>query len=330
MRTLLPALLVVLVGCSGNGPNDGAKPDLAKSTLTVDPVMGAVANNMTDVHLTVVVHDANDKPLSQVAVTFAVTGSNNSFGEMATTDQQGQAIGTLHSSKAEKKTVTASIVIAGVPTPLPSVDVTFVAGPPESLRFAVQPTTTRAGVVMTPAVVIEMLDSNMNPTTSGSASASVRLVRSNGGTVSGGAAKASVDGRIVFDNLVINRPQTGYALRAEMASGAADESVMFDVTVGTLSMATSTFDPMPVNVLADGTASTTLTLTARDTGGNVLGNQAVTVTASGTGNTLGASTGMTDVGGVFTTTLKSTVPETKTVTATIGTVSLMTTVTFYP
>ncbi|MBI3180085.1 MAG: hypothetical protein HYZ27_10515, partial [Deltaproteobacteria bacterium] len=55
-----------------------------------------------------------------------------------------------------------------------------------------------------------------------------------------------------------------------------------------------------------------------------------TLAVTGTGNTLGAASGTTDGAGIFSTTLKSSVAEAKTVTATLGAGSLTTAVTFIP
>jgi adhesin/invasin len=100
--------------------------------------------------------------------------------------------------------------------------------------------------------------------------------------------------------------------------------------VGDPSPLTSTLLAMPVNVIADGTSQTTLTVTLRDLGNNPVSGQAITLSVSGTGNTLGADGGTSDATGAFSTTLSSTVPEMKTVTANAAGVSLQTQVTFIP
>jgi hypothetical protein len=84
------------------------------------------------------------------------------------------------------------------------------------------------------------------------------------------------------------------------------------------SASTSTIVVSPSTVKADGTSAATVTVTVEDALGNVLPGTAVTLSASGTGNTFGAITGTTDAHGVFTTTLTSTVPQVETITATEG------------
>lgn len=341
-RFAAPVLLLSLLACGGGGGggtgggagggggSSSAAPDVARCTLSAEQA-SAVADNTAGIKLTVTVLDVGGAPVRGARVRLAATGQGNNLPEPPTTDETGSTFTVLHSSRAEVKTVSAEVEVNGTFTALPStVDVTFVAGPGESFEFVTQPTTTKAGVAIAPAVTLELKDRNGNRATeAGSLTVSLRLVRSSGGTVSGGAARAPVNGVFTFDALVINRPQTGYALRAESSNGSAAESQLFDVTLGDFSPATSTFVAAPVNVVADGSATTTLTFTARDTGGNALPGQAVSLSVTGTGNTLGAASGSTDATGVFSTTLASSVVEPKTVTATVGGSSLTVVVTFF-
>ena len=108
-------------------------------------------------------------------------------------------------------------------------------------------------------------------------------------------------------------------------SGPPDEDM--DVTTvslgpvsGAPSASTSTLVASPVSVTANGTSTTTLTVTVRDASGNLLPNTAVMLSANGTGNTFGpnGSSGTTNSSGVFTTTLASTVAQTETITASEG------------
>lgn len=314
----------------GSGGGSGAA-DVARCTLAAEQPT-AVADNSASVKLTVTVLDGAGAPVRGARVRLSATGQGNNLPEPPNTDDAGSTFTFLHSSRAEVKTVSAEVEVNGAFVALPStVEVTFVAGPGESFEFATQPGTTKAGVAIAPAVTLELRDRNGNRATeAGGLTVSLRLVRSSGGTVSGGAARAPVNGVFTFDALVINRPQTGYALRAEGSNGSAAESQLFDVTRGDFSAATSTFVAAPVNVIADGNATTTLTFTARDTGGNALPGQAVGLAVTGTGNTLGAASGTTDATGAFSTTLASTVPEAKTVTATVGSATMTLVVTFIP
>lgn len=337
-RVLRIAFLATLFLCSCSnmpppGPDAGAdagapKIDLSRSTFTVGSTADVVANGNTQLTFKATIRDAEGQP-AQAQVTFTATGSNNQISFPPFTDQNGEVSGFITSTRAEQKQLTASLEIDGAMVSFPAITVNFVAGPADHFVFATQPSTTKAGAVMTPPVTLTVLDSHENVAKDPFA-VSVRLVRSNSGTLTGGGPVTSVNGVVTFDMLSVNRPQVGRALRAEAANGAAVESDLFDIILGDFSSATSTFVATPPNSIADGTSVVTLTFTARDTGGNTLANQPVSLMITGTGNTLGATSGMTDVNGVFTTSLTSTVPETKTVTATVSSVPMQLMVTFIP
>ncbi len=92
-------------------------------------------------------------------------------------------------------------------------------------------------------------------------------------------------------------------------------------------VATSTLSATPSETHV-GVGSSTLALTLRDAFGNLVGGEAVSVSVTGSGNTLSASTGTTDAQGRFTTALSSTVIEQKTVTVDFAGQSLSTQVNF--
>src|SRR6185295_11618137 len=71
------------------------------------------------------------------------------------------------------------------------------------------------------------------------------------------------------------------------------------------------------NVVANGVALSTITVTVRDVNGNVVAGQAVQLASTGTSNALTQPLIVTDNSGVATGTLASTHAETKTLTATI-------------
>src|ERR1035437_1550516 len=73
----------------------------------------------------------------------------------------------------------------------------------------------------------------------------------------------------------------------------------------------------PGSVAADGTTTSTITVTAKDTTGAVMANQTVTPNVTGTANTV-STPALTDASGVTTFTVSSTKAETKTVSAIVG------------
>src|SRR5262249_35288345 len=80
----------------------------------------------------------------------------------------------------------------------------------------------------------------------------------------------------------------------------------------------STASASPSTVVANGTASATITVTVRDAYGNPVAGQVVSIASTGAANAISQPAGPTDGAGVATATIASTVAETKTVTATIN------------
>lgn len=196
--------------------------DPTKSTVTLTKSTVA-ADESVSVKVSLV--SASGEPLRQT-VTLEASGTGNTVSGPDQTGKDGLAEMNFRSTVAEKKTLTVSS--GGVS--LAPVELTVVPGPLQVIRFTTQPTTTRVGQVIRPAVAIGATDSLGNVVITSDLMVSVRLVRSTGGVVSNGAAKAFADGGVVFDTLTIDRAQTGYALRAEGNNGAAVESALFDVT----------------------------------------------------------------------------------------------------
>ncbi|MFN7131458.1 MAG: Ig-like domain-containing protein, partial [Myxococcales bacterium] len=99
-------------------------------------------------------------------------------------------------------------------------------------------------------------------------------------------------------------------------------------TAGVPSSANSSITASPSSVVANGTSTTTLTVTIRDAQGNVLPNVTVNLSSTGTANAFTPASGTTNGSGVFTATLSSTRAEAKTVTASGSGYSVSTGVTF--
>jgi hypothetical protein len=100
-------------------------------------------------------------------------------------------------------------------------------------------------------------------------------------------------------------------------------------TPGNASQGSSSLMASPTSLVADGVATTTLTVTAQDSLGNPVNNAPVTLGANGSANTFSAASGTTSAG-TFTATLSSTKAETKVVTATVNGFMITTPVSFTP
>ena len=97
---------------------------------------------------------------------------------------------------------------------------------------------------------------------------------------------------------------------------------------GSPSAAMSSIVANPNSLPADGSSTSQLTVTLKDANGNPVSGQVVTLSSSGSGNTITPGSGATDASGKFQATISSTVTETKTVTASTGTLTISTSVVF--
>ena len=191
------------------------------------------------------------------------------------------------------------------------------------LVFTTQPANSTAGVPINPAVRVTARDALGN-TASFTGNVTITIAS---GPVGGGLTPSStpivaaVGGVATFSNLRLNKTGGPYTLQA--ASGAlSTTSTGFTVAPGGVSTSLSTVSASPGSVTASsGASQSTITVTARDTLGNLIPSANVVFSATGTGNTLTPSD-VTDGAGVATGTLSSTVTGTKTVSVTIGGVAI--------
>ncbi len=283
-----------------------------KNTVTADNTDAAT--------LTVTVTDRFGNPVSGQAVGLAVSGSNNTLSaNSGTTGANGLFSATLRSTRAEGKTVSATVNGTAL-TQRPTV--TFVAGRAASLAFVTQPPASlTAGQTMAPAVSVEMHDAQGNRVPGFSGAVTLSLVAANGATLAGTLTQSAAAGLASFNDLSIQRAGTGYQLRATASgpSGPIDGlSSPFDVTADSQSPLTGSLEVSKSTVVADDTDFTTLTVTVTDRFGNPVAGQAASVAATGSNNTLSANSGTTGANGLFSATLRSTRAEGKTVSATVN------------
>ncbi|WP_224368155.1 FG-GAP-like repeat-containing protein [Hyalangium versicolor] len=283
---------------------------VSKTTVTAD------GTDFTTI--TVTSRDSFDNPASNQAVGLTVSGTSNTLSAASgTTGPNGTFSATLKSTKAEVKTITATVNGTAVS---PQPQVTFVSGSGSRLSFVVQPPTqTVAGQTLAPAVQVEVLDAQGNRVTSASANVTLTLEPvASGATLGGTTTKALASGLVSFSDLNVQKAGTGYTLRATAAGLTDAVSTAFDITAGPVDLTRTLVQVSKTTVTADGTDSTTITVTSRDSFDNPVSGQTVGLAVSGTLNTLSAASGTTGTNGTFTATLKSTKAESKTVSATLN------------
>jgi hypothetical protein len=284
------------------------------STLVASPSSVAAGGSST---LTVTAKDAFGNAIAGQAVTLGATGTANTLTPASgMTDANGVFTATLSSTKAEQKTVTATMsavqlqrTVTFTPGALSQADSTLVASP-SSLTVA-----------GTSTVTLTAKDGFGNPIVGRSVSLTTTGT-SNTLTPASGTTNASG----VFTATLSSTKAQQKTVTATVAAVQLQATVTF--TPGALSSTDSTLVANPTSLMVGG--SSTLTVTAKDAFGNAIAGQSVSLAATGTANTLTPASGTTNASGVFTASLSSTKAEAKQVTATLGGGSLQATVTFTP
>ncbi|HKV72618.1 MAG TPA: Ig-like domain-containing protein, partial [Gemmatimonadales bacterium] len=231
----------------------------------------------------------------------------------------GVATGTLSSTVAESKTVSATIGGVGITQ---TATVVVNPGAPNNLNFVVQPTSAISGASIAPAIQVEVRDALNNRVTTAANQVSLAFANNaGGGTLTGGAATTPVSGVATFSGVSIDKAGTGYTLSATATGVTGITSSAFNITAGAVSASQSTVSASSPITASSGSSQSTITVTAKDANGNVISGATVVLGASGSNNTLSAS-GATNSSGVYSGTLSSTTAESKTVSATINGVAI--------
>ncbi|MGH6691046.1 MAG: beta strand repeat-containing protein, partial [Gammaproteobacteria bacterium] len=204
----------------------------AQSSVTAAPGTITASNGSSASTITVTARDANGNVIAGATVALSATGSNNTLTQPAgPTNGAGQATGTLSSTMAEGKTVSATINGTAV-TQQAGVTVTPAAA--AQLFVQQQPTTAVAGVAIAPAPAVQIHDAFGNLVTTATNQVTMTLnPHASGGTLAGTAAVMAAGGVATFANLSVDRTGTGYTLVASATLSGSPVSLTtaaFDIT----------------------------------------------------------------------------------------------------
>jgi hypothetical protein len=184
---------------------------------------------------------------------------------------------------------------------------TVFAGPAASASLAASPTTLTADGNSSTTLTVSVADAHNNPV----AGQSVTLRATGmGNHWSSTTGTTTVDGQFTAA-LSSTVPEAKTVTVTVTDAIDASTTVTFD-NVG------AHVDASPASVPADGNIATTLTVTVVDDKGKPAAGQTVAMAATGSNNSFSLQSGTTNRSGQFTTTLKSTTVETKTITATVN------------
>ncbi len=294
--------------------------DAAQSLVTAAPT--SITPEGAGSTISVTVKDAGGNPISGAAVelTATPTTGNTLTQPAGTTDANGEATGTLSSTKAELKTVLATATLGGVTTPLTAAaTVTVEPGPVSATRSTVSaaPGSITAGSGSA-TITVTVKDDHDNPisgaTVALAATGSGNTLTPPGPTDPNGVYTGTLSSAVAEDKVVSASATAGDETTALTATATVSVTGGSDV-----SATQSTVGVAPASITA-GSGSATITVTVKRGDGSPISGATVALSASGTDNALVQPTGPTDANGEATGTLSSTKAEPKTVsaTATVG------------
>ena len=199
--------------CHGKpgGPPPPAGVSASLSTISVSPTALTAGDGPATV--TVTARNTSGAVLSGASVILSATGSRNTLIQPSgPTDANGVATGTISSSIAQNKVVSA--IINGV-TITQTVLITVSPGPVAALGFHVQPSSGTTGTTITPAIQVEVQDAFENRIPGATNDVTVAFYNNpSGATLSGTTTVAAVDGTATFSDLSVDLTGAGYTLIA--------------------------------------------------------------------------------------------------------------------
>lgn len=308
------------------------------TTVLVTPASTAnvVAGQSVTMTAEVVINGSQHILTSTDDVTFATSG-NGSFGTKSIVGGKIQSDYMTHTT-VESAIITATEVVTGNSN-TGAATVTSIAGSTGAVTSTVVSDQTTNLVVCDDGsnystLTVTVKDSNNNPVSG--QTVSITLIGT-GNYINGTLYEEAVDLSTQTNELGVATFQLS-STKSETKTitakiGATTITQTADVTfvAAAFNMNNSTVTANPESQTTDGGATATITIALVDAFNNPVAGQAVTLTATGTGNTIVNPVAVTDATGQTTGTIVSTKAEAKTVTAKVGTDTVGTvTVTFTP
>lgn len=144
-------------------PNPNPTPDPSKSSVAVDRPSSGIADGADRVQITVTVRDTDGNPVSGAAVQIAASGTGNTLVQPAgPTDGSGVATGSLATTVAESKSISASIQQGTIGSTATAV---FGPGPVSASASTVvaTPASVVADGVASATITVTLRDASGNP-----------------------------------------------------------------------------------------------------------------------------------------------------------------------
>jgi adhesin/invasin len=308
-----------------------ANADGGVSTVAASPT-SVTADDSTTSTVTATLTDAFGNPIAGKSISLARVGSGSSTiaGSPTTTDAAGVAQFTVKDAVAESQTFRATDTTDSL-TLTQTAGVAFTPGTASlnTSTFTGGPASIVANGSSTSTVTLHLSDALGND-----------LSAPDGSTIAfttdlGSVGPATDNGDGTYTATLTSGTVAGTATVSATRNGFAfTQSFTVTLTLGPVSAGVSTASASPSSVLANGSAISTVTVTLKDANGNVVTGKTVSLGQGGGSSTIAPASAVTSSSGVATFTVKSTVAESVTYTATDTTDSIAVTqqpgVTFTP
>ncbi|MBF0722994.1 invasin domain 3-containing protein [Sanguibacter inulinus] len=256
--------------------------DLTASTIEASPT-SITADGTSTSTVTVRLLDANGNPLTSSGGTVVVT---TDAGTVGTTTDVGDGTYTAElTSSTTAGTATLSFTLDDVPAEATTA-VELLAGAADAATSTIEaaPTSITADGISTSTITVQLLDTNGNALTT---SGGTVVIATEGGTV--GPTTDVGDGTYTAELTSATTAGTAtVSFSLDDAPGTQTASVAF--TPGDVDLSASTISASPTTILADGTSTSTVTVTLLDANGNPTGTSGGLVVVATDLGTVGATT----------------------------------------
>ncbi|WP_416443287.1 invasin domain 3-containing protein [Leucobacter sp. HNU] len=253
-------------------------PDADASQIAAAPV-SIVADGTTTSTVTVTLHDANGNPFTSGGSTVTMSTTAGSLSNV-TDNGDGTYSATLTSSTASG-TATVSFSVDGTQSSR-TADVEFTAGAvsADDSQITVGDSTLTADGTSTTAVTVTLVDAHGNPLQSGGSTVTMS-------TTAGSLSNVTDNGDGTYTAILTAPTASGTAtisFSVDGTEGSSTAEVRF--TAGAVDADGSTIAVSPAKIPADGTSTSTVTVTLVDAHGNPVTGGAHAVTLRTTAGTL--------------------------------------------
>jgi hypothetical protein len=293
--------------------------------MTAATPVSIIANGLSNSVIKMQARDLNGVNLTSggATVVFTNTAGPNALGTLSSTTDNGDGTyqATLTSpTNLGTATITArlsgtNIASIGTATNSPSLTVNFVAGPVSATASTAvaNPTNAAADGLTASTITITAMDDYGHPLTN----QVVTLNVSGSGNSVSGPTNTGANGQTTATLTSTVTETKTITVTIGSTQLIAQPTVIFDIDGVSAVLSTAVATPNS-GLVADGVATSTITVTAINGRGLPMSGQTVTLSATGSGNILTQPASPTDVNGQVTATLQSTVLGTKTVTVNIS------------